>query len=98
MQIIETEFILVGGFDKNKREGLIKLYKVIYNQDHKKIKVKYIIDVDIDKYISNNKNENQKFKGFRGAISCISQSKKRRKYISYLKNEVVEGKDIYLFN
>ena len=73
IQIIDTEYILVGGFEQNKREGLIKLYKVIYNKDYRKIKLEYILDVDVEKY--DKENGIQTFKGFKGAINCISQSK-----------------------
>ena len=70
----ETEYFLVGGFDLIKREGLIKLYKVIYNEDFKKIKIKYILDLNIEKNLIT--NDKKIFKGFKGPINCISQSKK----------------------
>ena len=53
----ETKYFLVGGFDLNKREGLIKLYRVIFNKDYKMIKIDFIVDVDIDKYIRENGNK-----------------------------------------
>ena len=62
----------------------------MYNEDYKKIKIKFILNIDIAKYISlndsfdkssfGNKNVKEKriktFKGFREPINCISQSKK----------------------
>ena len=65
--ITETEYILVGGFDNEKREGCIKLYKI--EPDTKEInvpKLKYLQDIDIEK--------NREFQGFDGKISCITQS------------------------
>ena len=81
----ESEYFLVGGFDLKKRQGLIKLYKVIYNKDYKKIKIEYILDVDIEKNINN--KDKKTFKGFKGPVNCISQSKKGEILIScYDKN------------
>ena len=66
-----TEYVLVGGFDNYKKKGLIKLYKIIYNKDIKKIELEYIQDIQIDKV----KNKNNKyFKGFKGPITCITQA------------------------
>ena len=53
-------------------KGLIKLYEIIYNEDIEKIKLEYIQDIQIDK-IKHKKTKY--FKGFKGAISCITQSK-----------------------
>ena len=65
--ISETEYILVGGFDNEKREGLIKLYKIEPDITNKNIlKLKYLQDIDIEK--------NREFQGFDGKISCITQS------------------------
>ena len=70
--MIYTEYILVGGFDNYKKKGLIKLYKIIYNEDIKKIKLKYIQDIPVYNF----KNKNSKaFKGFKKPICCITQSK-----------------------
>ena len=86
---IETEYFFEGGFDLNKREGLIKLFRVMYNEDYKKIKIEFILDVDFGKYSSlmspfneSSLNQNIKenriktFKGFKGPINSIIQSKK----------------------
>ena len=64
--IKETEYVLVGGFDRDKREGCIKLYKIGINDDDHLI-IKYIQDI----YIEQGKN----FKGFNGQISSIVQSR-----------------------
>ena len=61
-----TQYFFVWGFDIDKNEGKIKLYKVIYNKDIKKTKIQYIQDIQIE--------NNKSFNGFRGAITCILQS------------------------
>ena len=63
--IKETEYVLIGGFDRDKRQGCIKLYKIGINDDH--LIIKYIQDI----YIEQGKN----FKGFNGQISSIVQSR-----------------------
>ena len=70
--IKQTEYILIGGFDSERRIGCIKLYKIkkdILNEDNKdnlKNKLEYLQDIDIEK--------NNEFQGFAGKISCITQS------------------------
>ena len=70
--IKKTEYILVGGFDSEKRTGCIKLYKIkkdIINEENKdkiKNKLEYMQDIDIEK--------DKDFQGFSGKISCITQS------------------------
>ena len=63
---IETNFFLVGGFDNEKYEGKIRLYKVIYNDKAYKTKIEYLQDIEFEL--------NDKFGGFEGPISCITQS------------------------
>ena len=51
-----TDFFLVGGYDKIRREGLIKLYKL--NKEGKGIK--FLQDIEFEKYdLSNKIEENQ---------------------------------------
>jgi len=69
---IETEYFFVGGFDLDRNEGLIKLYKVIYNNEIEKIEIEYIQDIIVKK--KNKKEDPNSFKGFKGPISCIIQS------------------------
>ena len=66
-QAIETGYFFVGGFDLDKNKGLIKLYKVIYNDEIEKIEIEYIQDIIVGK-------KNEYFKGFKEPISCIFQS------------------------
>ena len=63
---IYTKYFLVGGFNKDKKKGIIKLYKIIYNENIKNTTIEYIQDIEPKK--------NQKFKGFQYPISCIAQS------------------------
>ena len=69
IKIEDSEYFLVGGFDIEKREGLIKLYKVIYSKEASETKIQYIQDINIDII------ENQKYEYFDGPINCIFQSK-----------------------
>jgi hypothetical protein len=63
-----SEFFFVGGFDNNKGEGLIKLYKLIYNERVCNVKIEYLQDIIIKKDI------NEGFVGFGGAVTCLIQS------------------------
>ena len=73
--IIEADYIFVGGFDSDTKEGTIKLYKIIYNEDYKKINLEFITNISFEKYKENNENNLEEFKGFRGDINCIIQTK-----------------------
>ena len=64
-KITETNYFLVGGFEKEKGKSAIKLYEMEYDNKYKKIKINYVEDVFINEYI---------FKKYRGPISCIIQS------------------------
>ena len=74
VQINDTEYFFVGGFDLDRREGLIKLYKVIYNDEIEKITIEYIQDIIIGRKVSNDDTES--FSRFKGPISCMIQSSK----------------------
>ena len=67
INIIKTDYFFVGGFDIEKREGKIKLFKVVYGEKIWKTKIEYIQDIVFE--------ENQNFEEFEGPISCIYQSK-----------------------
>lgn len=72
---IETGYFLVGGFDTDKREGLIKLFKVIYCDEIKNIEIKYIQDITIEE--KEGKRNLQSSISFKGPISCIIHSPER---------------------
>ena len=61
--ITKTDFFFVGGFDEEKREGKIKLYKINYNNNN--IDIEYIQDII---------NNDEKFEGFDRSITSIIQS------------------------
>lgn len=66
-EITNTNYFLAGGFDKNKGKGVIKLYKIIYNENFLDTTIEYFQDI--------NPLNKDKIKGFNCAISCIIQSK-----------------------
>ena len=70
-KFIDTDYFLVGGFNNKNGKGIIKLYKLI-RRDIQNIKIEFIQDIEI---------ENNKFKGFNGPISCITQSKRSGKIL-----------------
>ena len=67
INIIETEYFLVGGFDPLKRMGCIKLFKIKYNKKDNKVNILYIFDIVTE--------INDEFSGFDMDVSCITQSK-----------------------
>ena len=69
---IESEYFLVGGYDSINKIGLIQLYRAIYNDETKKIVIKYIQDIKIEK--KKGKNDYECFEQFEKSISCIIQS------------------------
>ena len=70
-----TNYFLVGGFNKNKKKGIIKLYKLFYYEnDNKKNKIEYIQDIIIKKIYVENRSIKEKIIKFKGPISCIIQS------------------------
>ena len=62
-----TDYFLVGGFDQLIGKGVIKLYKLIYDDDYQN-KIEYIQDITFE-------NDNNGFNGFNGSVTCITQSK-----------------------
>jgi len=69
-QKIDTEYFLVGGFDKEKK-GSIQLFKVKYN--NKIVEIEFII-IDIIRKKKDGKKDLEYFKGFEKSISSIIQS------------------------
>jgi len=67
--IKKTDFFFVGGFDEEKREGMIRLYKINYTNN--KIDIEFIQDI-----VNNEKNDSndKAFEGFGKSISSIIQS------------------------
>ena len=67
MKAIQTDYFLVGGFETKKNKGMIKLYKIIYEKKFIETKIEFIQDIEIQK--------SKNFKGFKGPVSSIMQSK-----------------------
>ena len=70
---IDTNYFLVGGYEKKKGKGILKLYKLNMNENDENINIEFIQDVQFKK--------GGKFMGFNGPISCITQSKRNGKII-----------------
>jgi len=67
-KIIDTEYFFVGGFNVDKSEGEIKLFKVIYSEKASNNKIEFVQDIEFER--------NEKFNGFDAAVSSIIQTKK----------------------
>ena len=72
-EIIDTEYFFVGGFNIDKKEGEIKLFKVIYSEKARNNKIEFVQDIEFER--------NKDFNGFEGAVSCITLSKNNNGYI-----------------
>ena len=66
--INETKYIFVGGFNTEKGQGEIKLYKIICGKNGYDTKIEFIQDLNLE-------NNNNNFNGFNGAVTSIIQSK-----------------------
>ena len=65
-------FFFAGGFDIEKRQGVIKLYKIVYNEE-KTIDLELLEDIYYD---------DEEKEGFEGTINCIVQSKNNGKILA----------------
>ena len=69
IKITDTNYFLVGGFDEEKKEGKIRLYKVNYSDKAYNTTIEYIQDIEFD-------DDEYKQMGYiNGPINCIIQSK-----------------------
>ena len=66
IKIDKSDYFIVGGFDEDKREGIIKLLKIENNSNINEINIIYIQDINIEK--------NNNFEIFQMPITCITQS------------------------
>ena len=66
IKVINTRYVLIGGFDKNRNEGLIKLYRIANNRTIKNTKIEFLQNIKIE--------EKNGFSGFGGPISSMTQS------------------------
>ena len=67
----KTNYFFVGGFDNEKRSGIIKLYRIIYKTDD--FEIEYLQDIKVD--ISS------EFQTFAGTINAIIQTKTNGKIL-----------------
>ena len=73
-ELIITNYFLAGGLERDKRQGMIKLYKVEYNEKgNDKINIEYLQDIIIE--------TNDEFKGFDNNIICMNQSQNNGKIL-----------------
>ena len=70
--LIKTDYFLVGGYDNDRKRGMIKLYKLKYNESNE-TSIEYIQEIKPEK--------REKFEGFKKPISCMIQSKKDGKIL-----------------
>ena len=63
----DTNYFLVGGFDENKRQGAIRLYKVIYGEKAYNTTIEYIQDIVFKKQ--------KNIDDFDMPINCLTQSR-----------------------
>ena len=73
IDLYDTDYFLVGGFDSCRNKGIIKLYKLVRNNRIEDTSIEFIQNIDFEK--------NKKFKGFKKPISCMNQSKKNGKIL-----------------
>ena len=65
----KTNYFLAGGFEKEKKRGIIKLFKVIYNYEKSESSIEFIQDIEII-----NQYDSNEFIILKKPISCITQS------------------------
>ena len=74
-------YFLVGGFEAEKGEGMIKLFKIKkMNNSDNRVGIEYIQDIKIETIKTPDKNNKKEFKtyifyGFERTVSSIIQSK-----------------------
>ena len=73
-ELIITNYFLAGGLEEEKRQGMIKLYKVEYNEKgNDKINIEYLQDIIIE--------AKDNFKGFDKNIICMTQCQSNGKIL-----------------
>ena len=89
IKIEDTIYFFVGGYNSDKKEGEIKLFKVIYSEKAYNNKIKFVQDIEFER--------NKDFTGFEGAVCCIKQIKKNNNYLGNILVTCYSGK-IYLLS
>ena len=96
---LPTDFFLVGGFDKIKGEGLIKLYKLIGDTNKKEIE--FLQDIEFQKYFKPEKEEIEKEEIEKEEIekvNSINQDDTTYTIFTDNKNNNIENEIFYGFN
>ena len=70
IDIQDTEYFFVGGFNLDKKEGEIKLFKVVYNENESINKIEFVQVIEFER--------NKDFAGFEGAVNCIIKTKREK--------------------
>ena len=70
--ILKTKYFFVGGLDADKKEGIIKLYRIIFDESFN-YDIEFLQDIVFCK--------NNTFEGFNGSINCIIQIKNSGKLL-----------------
>ena len=68
-EIKNTKYFLSGGFDQEKREGVIKLFRINYDNEDNLSNIEYLQDIEFE--------YNKEFQGFDKIITSIIQSSKQ---------------------
>ena len=84
IKIKYTDFFFVGGYDRDKCEGRIKLYKIKFSHKDFNNSIKYLQDIEFER--------NESFEEFDGPISSIIQSKYNGNIVA-----TCYDKNVYLF-
>ena len=67
IEIQDTDFFFVCGYDIEKMEGVIKLFKIIFKEKFEDTKIKFLQNIEI--------RNTGNFQGFKEQIKCMIQSK-----------------------
>ena len=71
--LIKTEYFLAGGYDNDRKRGMIKLFKLKYNENNEATNIEYIQEIKPEK--------RKEFKGFKKPISCMIQTRRDGKIL-----------------
>ena len=71
--LIKTDYFFVGGYDNDRKRGMIKLFKLKYNENNEVTTIEFIQEIKPEK--------RREFKGFKNPISCMIQSQKDGKIL-----------------
>ena len=79
-KMIKTNYFFVGGFDEDKREGIIKLYEIKY-KDEKNFDIIFLEDIEIE-------IKDKLCEFFNGSINCIIQNNNGKLLVSCLDGNI----------